>query len=393
MQIERPQAPITGYTPFALGFRPFFWAAGVLALLIFPFWLSHLWQAIPISHYYGDNISWHRHEMLHGYVMAVIAGFLLTAVKNWTNQPTPSGTPLALLFLLWLAARIAPLFGLPPLLIAVLDLLFAPLVALAIAIPIWRVRQHNNQIFPLILLFIAAANLATHLNLLGFIETDPLHSSTLSPLLMIWILIIMAGRVIPFFIERATTGFERKSWRTIEILSPVTLLLLIAAQFSTSTTLITLAALLAAVVHAVRLMGWYTHQLWREPLIWILWLGYLWLVVGFVLHALAMQGVLPLSSALHAYFAGALGVLTLGMMARVAIGHSGRQMQLPHRAMVYAFVLINLAALSRVFAPLLPLNYNWSLGLAATAWCLSFLIFVWLYTPILLKARVDGRPG
>ncbi len=393
MQIEHSHDPITGYTPFALGFRPFFWAAGVWALIVFPFWLSQLGQTWLISPYYADNIAWHRHEMLFGYVMAVIAGFLLTAVKNWTHQPTPSGTPLALLFLLWLAARIAPLFELPTLITATLDLLFVPLLAWLIALPIWRSRQHNNQVFPLLLLLIGGANLFIHLGMLGVIETDIQRNNTIAALLMLWILVIMAGRVVPFFIERATQDFKRKSWRMIEFLSPATLALLIFAQLTPNPTFISLAALFAAVVHLIRLMGWYTHQLWREPLIWVLWLGYLWLVIGFALHALALHGVMPLSWALHAYFTGALGVLSLGMMARVAVGHTGREMRLPHSAMIYAFVLINLAALIRVFAPLLPLSYNWPIGFATAAWCLSFLIFIWFYTPILLKARIDGRPG
>ena len=168
MQIEMPREPITGYTPFALGFRPFFLSAGLFAVLIFPIWLTLLWQGDVISSYYRDSISWHRHEMLFGFTMAVIAGFLLTAVKNWTNQNTPSGVPLALIFLLWLVGRVAPLTELPAQLIAAVDLLFAPLLAIVIAIPIWRSRQHNNQIFPFILLLIGIANFAIHLELLGF---------------------------------------------------------------------------------------------------------------------------------------------------------------------------------------------------------------------------------
>ncbi len=393
MQIERPQAPITGYTPFALGFRPFFWSAGIFALLALPFWLTLLWQGEPVSAYYLNDIGWHRHEMLHGYTMAVIAGFLLTAVKNWTNQQTPSGYPLALLFSLWLAARVTPLIDTPALLIAALDMLFAPAVAIVIAIPIWRSKQLNNQVFPAILLLIAMANLTIHLELLGITQQGMEVASQLSPLLMLWILVIMAGRVVPFFIERATQGFERRNWRVIELLSSTSLVILMVALLIGSSKLISLAAIFAAIVHFIRLMGWYTHQLWKEPLIWVLWLGYLWLIIGFLLHALAEQGLIDMAAALHAYFVGALGVLSLGMMARVAIGHSGREMRLPHRAMVYAFVLINLAALTRIAAPLLPFEYLSSLSLAATFWCLSFAIFSWLYSPILLKARIDGRPG
>ena len=393
MKIQQPQPAVTGYTPFALGFRPFFLAAAFFSVILFPLWLGLFWQGENIANYYQDSLGWHRHEMIYGYTMAVIAGFLLTAVTNWTNQPTPSGAPLALLFLLWLCARIMPLFNAPDILIAVIDLLFAPLLALIIALPTWRSRQHSNQIFPFILILIGAANTATHLELLGFTTQGLTQANQTAPFLMLWILIIMAGRVIPFFIERATQGFQRRSWKMIETLSPATLLLLMAAQFFTNPSLISLAAALAAVVHLIRLTGWYSHQLWREPLIWVLWLGYLWLVIGFALHALAVQGVIPLNLALHAYFVGALGVLTLGMMARVALGHSGRKMHLTHRAMSYAFVMLNIAAVCRVFIPLLPLDYYWTLGLAGTLWCIAFIIFLWFYTPILLKARVDGQPG
>lgn len=392
MQIEMPREPITGYTPFALGFRPFFLAAGILAVVIFPIWLAILWQGGTVSGYYPDDISWHRHEMLFGFTMAVIAGFLLTAVKNWTNRDTPSGLPLAAIFLLWLAARVAPLTESPALLTALTDTLFAPLVAIVIAVPILRSRQTNNLIFPFILLLIGAANLAIHLELLGITQRSRSPAEQVAPLLMLWVLVIMAGRVIPFFIERATQGFQRRSWKSVEVLSSASLValmisLLVAPEFSG------ILALLAAVVHLIRVTGWYTHQLWREPLIWVLWLGYLWLVIGLLLHGLAHYGVFPLNSAVHAYFVGAIGVLTLGMMARVAIGHSGREMRLPHSAMAYAFAMINIAALSRVFATSLPLDYTWSLGIAGIMWCGGFMIFVWFYTPILLKARVDGRPG
>ncbi len=392
MQIDFPQQPVTGYTPFALGFRPFFLAAGLFVILFFPFWLGLLWQGEIISPYYQDSISWHRHEMLFGYTMAVIAGFLLTAVKNWTNLPTPSGLPLALLVALWLAARIAPLTPLPGYVIATLDILFAPILAIAIFIPTWRARQLHNQFFAVILLLIAAANLAIHLELNGITEGIRYPTEQLAPLLMLWILIIMAGRVIPFFIERATQGFERRSWKWIEQLSPISLLLLMGSILLLPET-IWMTALFATIIHGIRLSGWYTHQLWREPLIWVLWLGYLWLVLGFGLHALATLGLFPLSSAVHAYYIGALGVLSLGMMARVAIGHSGRMMQLTHRSMAYAFALVNLAALIRIFGPLLPWENHWPLGIAGTLWLAAFIIFTWVYAPILMKARIDGRPG
>ena len=393
MQIQPPHAAITGYTPFALGFRPFFLAAALFSTLFFPLWLSLLWQGDVIAGYYQTSFNWHRHEMLFGYTMAVITGFLLTAVQNWTNQATPSGAPLASLFLLWLAARIAPLVDAHPLFIATLDLLFAPLLALVIAIPIWRSRQHPNLIFPFILLLIGAANLAIHLELLGITESGFQQGEQLVPFLMLWILIIMAGRVIPFFIERATQGFKRRSWPVIETLSPATLVLLMVAQLYAAPLLISLSAAFAAAIHLIRLIGWYSPQLWREPLIWILWLGYLWLVIGFTLHALAMQGVMPLSWALHGYYAGALGVLSLGMMARVTLGHSGREMRLPHRAIALAFVMLNIAVVCRVAMPLLPWDYHWPLGLAGALWCIAFTIFLWFYGPMLVKARVDGQPG
>jgi uncharacterized protein involved in response to NO len=395
INIEEPNKPGLAWLRGALGFRPFFLLAGVVVVLFVPLWLWLLPTAGNPSLYYPDGLNWHRHEMLFGFAAAVIAGFLLTAVHNWTNLPTPTGWPLLGLVILWLAGRWLPFTPLPGLVIAVVDLLFTLILALLLAWPIVRAKQLNNQIFPLILLLLTGANAMVHLEILGVTRNTATTGIMAALLLSTWVVVVMGGRVIPFFIERATQGFERKSWKSIEWLSLATMVLLLVAVFlDLPGGFQAICAFAAALVHLIRLAGWYTHQLWKTPLIWVLWLGYLWMVIGFALHGLALFQQLPMTLAIHAYTVGGLGVLTLGMMARVAIGHTGRMMQLTSVSMVWAFVLVNLAALVRVFLPLVMMkSYIITVMIAGTLWVAGFLIFVIIYWPILTQPRIDNRPG
>jgi uncharacterized protein involved in response to NO len=152
-------------------------------------------------------------------------------------------------------------------------------------------------------------------------------------------------------------------------------------------------AVLAALGHGIRLFGWYRKQVWSVPLLWVLHLGYAWLVVGFLFRALSAAGLASPALAIHAFTAGGIGTLTLGMMARVALGHTGRALRVGP-AMVWAFVLVNLAGMLRVFPPAInPGNYDTWLVLAAICWSTAFAIFVISYAGTLIRPRVDGRPG
>jgi len=399
IKIAEPRtAPPKGLAPFALGFRPFFLLAGVAAVALIMLWMLIYEGLLPLPTYYNRGWygnSWHAHEMVFGYSVAVLAGFLLTAARNWTDRPTITGTPLMLLALLWLAARLLPFApGVSFAVVALVDVLFLPLLALALFIPIVRVKQWRNIVFPVLALLMAGGNLMFHYELFGLMTGGVRLGLVLGIYIVLLLIVIMGGRVIPFFVERGAPGATTRSWPVVEGLSIATLVALAMTElFHPDVVVIAAMAVVAAIVHGIRLAGWYSRLAMHVTLLWVLLLGYSWLVIGFVLLALAAPLELPRSLAWHAFTVGAIGGLTLGMMARVALGHTGRLLQ-PHWLMGYAFALLNLAAFVRVIiAVLWPGHYELLVVIAAMLWCLGFALFIVIYTPILMKPRVDGRPG
>ena len=388
---QRP--PRAGWAPFALGFRPFFLSAGLYAVLMMALWLLVLRGELTLSAL--PPPVWHGHEMLFGFAVAVISGFLLTAAQNWTGIRMPSGPPLAALFALWLAGRASFLIpGLPPLWVAAVDVAFLPVLAIALALPVLRARQLHNYPFPLMLLVLTAANALVHAGSLGWIAAGGSLGLHLAVYVIIAMMTVMGGRVIPSFTDNRLRTRARH-WKAIEFLVPAaTLSALITALVAPVSPVTAGLAALAAAVHAIRLAGWYTGKYWSVPLLWILHLGYAWIAIGFALLALSAAGMgAAAGGALHAFTAGAIGSLTLGMMARVSLGHTGRMLE-PSPLMTWAFVAVNLAALIRIAQPLLfPGQYASGMALAGVLWIAAFGLFAAIYTPILLRPRVDGRPG
>ena len=379
---------------FALGFRPFFLLAGWLAILLMAFWVPVFVGGVPFDTYYGQ-IDWHSHEMIFGYTVAVIAGFLLTAVRNWANTPTPSGLPLAGMGALWLIARILPILVaiFPRWLIAAADLAFLPTFAIGIAVPLLKNNEKQNLIFLPLLAVLWSADLLVHADVLGLAPNLARKGVFLGLDVIILVIVIMGGRVIPFFTERALS-VVLKRWRIVEWLSPVSVILFLVAELfrPDSITSASLAAL-AACANGARLAGWYTPRYWRVPLLWVLHLGYGWIILGFYLKAGTALGLVPPQFTIHAFTVGGIGVLTLGMMARVSLGHTGRPLKVG-AAMTTAFVLINLAAVGRgLLPPFFPQFFSQLIVASGAFWIAAFTIFIIVYTPILIQPRVDGRPG
>lgn len=380
---------------FALGFRPFFLLASLFAIATMADWLLMYLGGADAANYYG-GIDRHPHEMIFGYTAAVVAGFLLTAVRNWTGIPTATGGSLAGLAAVWLAARIMPFFphALPPLLIAIVDLAFIPALAAVLAVPLVRAGQKHNLIFLPILAALAAANLLVHLQELGYTAASARPGIFLGLDLIVLVIVIIGGRVIPFFTERAVAGAAPKRRPMIEWLSPISALAFAIADLALPNSLLAGAlAALAAIANGVRLSGWYTSRFWKVPLLWVLHLGYAWVVVGFVLRALAAVGAVAPEFTIHAFTVGGIGVLTLGMMARVSLGHTGRPLK-PAPAVALAFALMNAAALVRGLLPVvLPQIFPHLIALSGALWIAAFAIFLAVYAPILTRPRIDGEPG
>jgi len=390
----RPALPATALPVLALGFRPFFLLAAALGAAGMGLWLGMWTAGASFGNGYG-LIHWHGHEMLFGYAAAVVAGFLLTAVRNWTGVNTPNGGALALLALLWLLGRLLPWFAgwLPAPLIAFIDLAFLPTLALALKGPLWQGKPRVNRIFVPILLAMALANLLFHLEPLGIAATAQ-QGNDVMLLLLVLLIAILGGRVMPFFAQSALPGFKprRFEWAEQGTLWVLAALALVQAALP-SPWLIAPLAVAAAVTQAVRFYGWHEGRVWSRPILWVLYAGFGWLVFGLFLWSLAAVGLAPPSLARHALTVGGVGVVTLGMMARVCLGHTGRPMQ-PPKYVEWSFVALNLAAAVRVFGPwLAPERFNLWLHLSGGVWMLCFLAFLFHYAPILLQPRPDGQAG
>jgi uncharacterized protein involved in response to NO len=259
------------------------------------------------------------------------------------------------------------------------------------------VKQARNYAFSVLLLGLLFANLLFHAAVLGLAPISPLHGLTLALYLIVLMMVVMGGRVIPYFTERRISSTAKK-WPIVEWLAPATVVAtLVAALLSQHwnallALLVPLAAATAA-VNAIRLAGWHAKRLWEVPLLWVLHLGYGWIVIGFALDALAAAGLISPFLAMHAYATGGIGVLTLGMMSRVSLGHTGHILEAP-KIMSWAFAAMNLAAVVRVFGPLLlPAQIPLLHQLGGVLWMAAFAAFALVYAPMLWRPRVDGKPG
>lgn len=346
---------------------------------------------------YGNYFEfqfWHAHEMLFGFSVAVIAGFLLTAARNWTGLPTPSGKALGVLVGLWLAPRIlSALPFIPAPLFAAIDLLFLPAVAFALIKVLHEADQSRNFIMPAILLFMAMVNLAVHLEILGIVADIARPAMGLMLNLIVVLIVLMAGRVVPFFIGSAV-GSRPEVSPLIERFALGSACLFAITELVVPDTWFSAAiAMAVAILHALRLKSWYQPGLWQQPMLWVLFLAYGWLVIGFALHVLADLMLIERVQAMHAFTVGAIGTIAMGMMARVSLGHSGRRVQaLPW--MPTAFILVLVAAMIRVILPLLwPDHINLFVYTAGVCWMAAFTIFGIRYSAILMRPRSDGQPG
>ncbi len=379
----------------AKGFRPFFLLAGAFAASVLPLWLLAL-AGVVRPDAYLDATYWHAHEMVFGFTTAVIAGFLLTAASNWSARETLTGPPLLGVAALWLAARIAMVVpGLARGITAGLDLAFLPLIALAVARPIVASRSRRNYGMIALLLALWAADVTVHLDVLGLLPGWRRRGVLLGVDLVVLLIVVMAGRIFPMFTRNATGSATIRShpWLDAAAIAAMVALTVMDA-FAPGASLTAIACALAALFTAARAAHWGTRHVWREPLLWILHLGYAWVPLGLALRLAARHAqAIPEPLSTHALTVGAMGSLTLGMMARVALGHTGRTLAVKS-AITLAFVLVTLSALVRVVLPLVDVRaYRAGLHASGGLWTLAFTLFVLVYAPILTRPRIDGKPG
>ncbi|WP_447932998.1 NnrS family protein [Sphingopyxis fribergensis] len=379
------------------GFRPFFFSAACWALVVIALWIGALTGRLELPTYM-DPLAWHRHEMLFGFLGSAIAGFLLTAIPNWTGRLPIAGARLALLFALWLTARLALLFsaytGTIP--AVVLDVGFPAALAFVAAREVLAAKNRNFPIVIAVSLF-AIANGLDHAEALGF-DLAPGLGWRAGLGLVLMLVSLIGGRIIPSFtrnwltkqgVEKGLPGQPGRFDMATLAVSGAALAAWAAvpdAKFAGALLVV------AGALQAIRLARWSGLKTMRDPLVFILHISYAWLPLGLLLlGASAFVWCIPTSSALHALSAGAMASMTLAVMTRATLGHTGRPL-VADRGTQFIYLLVTLGAILRFAAPILPFDYMLSITVAGAMWGGAFLLYASVYGPKLLGSRPDGRP-
>jgi uncharacterized protein involved in response to NO len=378
------------------GFRPFFLGGALWALIVVGLWVGALSGAVRLPTAF-DPLAWHRHEMLFGYLGAVIAGFLMTAIPNWTGRLPIAGGRLAALAGLWLAARLAVLFSavVGPAVALALDVGFLLVLAAVCAREVIAAKNRNFPLVVIILLF-AIANAFDHAEALGFSVGTGLGWRAGFALVLMLIAVI-GGRIIPSFTRNwlskqgRNTGLPGQPDLFDKLCLATTAIALAGWAIVPDERWVAALLIAAGVVQAVRLGRWSGHRTLSDPLVFMLHVSYAWLPLGLLLlGASIFIPSIPATSALHALAAGAMASMTLAVMTRATLGHTGRPLHAdaPTTAI---FALVTLGAAVRVSAPLLPFDYMRAIDIAGLLWGGAFLLFVLAYGPKLVGPRPDGR--
>ena len=375
-----------GIALFSMGFRPFFLAAGLWGSLAVPLWIASYCGWLP-----GVDRDWHVHEMLFGYLASVIAGFLLTAIPNWTGRLPVTGTPLILLISLWCIGRIAMLAApqSPP--AAFLDSLFLVALAGVVAREVIAGKNARNLPVCIIIGLFALANVFTHLRLVDANLATLGERGALA--LVAMLLALIGGRITPSFTrnwlaKRQSARMPAPAGRFDTIVLAVSAASLLSWVAFPEHGVVGALLMLAGLLNVLRLLRWRGWLTGSEPLVLILHTGYAWLAAALLLlgaHGLAPD-MIARTAGVHALTAGAFGVMTLAVMTRATRGHTGRPLTADVATRV-VYGLVNVGAILRASAPFFPAFYAPLLIAAALFWSGAFLVFTVRYAPLLLQAR------
>ena len=381
-------------------FRIFFLATAVYAGFVVFAWIAFLFAGWPLPLGWAP-LQWHSHEMLYGFVSAAIAGFMLTAMTNWTGARPLQGAGLLALLLVWLAGRVVMWVAawLPGWLVSIVDLAFLPVLAIYVSSVLLRHHNRRNFVLVAVLTFLTMGNLTMQIGFLsgeiGLLKKGELLGFDLISVLIV----IIAGRIIPAFTAnwlrmQGHNAEAVKTFRWLEILSLASVVsILVVDGFNIPGIWIGIAAIFAGSIHALRLAAWAGLKTRREPLLWILHLAYLWIVIALFLRGASYftEAVSP-SLWQHAMGVGGIATLILGVMTRVAVGHTGRPLRLLRFGLLI-YLAITAAALLRISVAMEIMNFHIGVSLSAIAWVVAFSLFMIIYGPILASPRADGKPG
>jgi uncharacterized protein involved in response to NO len=377
---------------FQNSFRPFFIAAGIWATLAVPFWLLNYFGIMIVI----DNFNillWHQHEILYGFVAAAIAGFILTAIPNWTGRLPIKNKPLAILVFLWILGRVGFLTTaiIGTITTSLMDLPFLIVLVLVIMREIVSGKNWRNLPVIILISFFTLGNILVHLQIHEIIDSAEL-GIRLSTFVLSILLALIGGRIVPSFTrnwlaQNKANKFPRP-FGNIDKISLISLVVFVFAQViiphhqATS-----LLALLAGLLHGIRFIRWKVWMTLTEPLIWILHVGYMWLCVALVLIGLSgLTDFVPYTSSYHALTVGAFSTMILAVMTRASLGHTGRTIKAT-LGTTTIFIFITIAAILRVYEPFINESGSLILSLSGIFWTLSFALFIFIYFPILTQPR------
>jgi uncharacterized protein involved in response to NO len=379
---------------FQKGFRPFFLLGGAWAVLLVPWW-AHTYKQATSGEPGLESISWHSHEMIFGYTMAIIAGFLLTAVENWTDRPTARGPFLAALVGLWTIGRLVGLGGTAAAIGGLADLVFLPALTVALAIPLFLARSRRNYLLLAILPLLWICDLHLHLWSSGLLPQSYLRTDLVAVDLIVVVLVIITGRIVPLFTRNALADEGVRSNAGLNTAAIISVIVVAMIEIiAPGGWVMAVSAGIAGLLVLGRSVHWGFQKTLGQPILWVLHVGHSWIWLGLFLKAAAAAGagVQP-SIATHALTAGAIGTLTLGMMARVTRGHTGRSLDLSPM-MTVSFLAITASALLRVFGPWLRADLTRTAVVSSAGlWSLAFAIYLVGNARFLITPRPDGKPG
>lgn len=372
------------------GFRPFFLMGTMSGILVIALWLADLsWSQIGLQH----SIFWHAHEIIFGFSTAVVIGFLYTASQNWTKKRGIHGVPLMVAALLWLVGRLAFLQTfLDPLTVAIIDNLFLPYATFLLTPYLTQPDQRHNAGFLVMLALLWICNVVFHMGYGGWVP-EATRLGLVSALQVLGLFIVVfAHRIIPFFSKNALQEFRGKRIAILEyaIAAGMTFVAVLMVWHESSPWLAFLA-LITAIGSFVRLGLWYDRRIWKVPILAILYVGYAWVGVVYILAACGAMGWVPKSAAIHAMGLGVVGTMTVGMMSRVSMGHTGRKIGSP-KLILASYLLIGGASLVRALGVLFwPQGTPLLLQVAGTMWITSLVCLFLVLYPMLTQPRADGK--
>jgi len=381
----------SGPAILSYGFRPFFLAGSIWAALTLLLWLPLLTGKLELPTAFAP-VEWHVHELIYGYVPAIIAGFLLTAVPNWTGRLPVTGTPLLMLFLTWVAGRIAIFISawIGPLAATVIDLLFLVALTGIIAREILAAKNKNNLKVLGVVLLLLSGNAIFHVEAMWAAGAD--YGTRLGIAAIIFLIMLIGGRIIPSFtrnwLVRKDPGFLPVPFGRFDMI----VLLISGGALATwialsNHTAVGVLAILAGVANTWRLLRWAGWRTISEPLVLVLHLGYAFIPIGFFLQALSIANpdIITQTGALHAWTSGGIGLMTLAVMTRASLGHVGRPLTATFSITLIYFSII-ISALARIIAAL-SIAQDTLLHASMIAWVLAFLGFAIVFGPLLIRPR------